>query len=131
VRNKYHVTRCAGVSALRCGKLSVRMPGRRALNEIEQHALHAALLSLPPRDRALVCTQWFTGARISEVLKLRVRDVLREGAIVSQIAFLPSRMKGRRGTTRWCPVTETLCWRLLLIARQGLHFRRSGYPNAI
>lgn len=89
-------------------RLSSSMSGRRELTELEQHALRATLPVLAPRDRALLVAQWLTGARISEVLQLRVCDVLRGMEIVSHIGFAPATQKGRRGPTRWCPVSAEL-----------------------
>lgn len=80
------------------------MPGRRPLTSFEQQSLRAVLTLMPPRDHALVAVQWCTGARIREVLHLRVRDVWREGAVVPLIGFAPGIQKGKRGRTRYTPV---------------------------
>jgi len=64
---------------------------------------------MSPRDRALVCCQWLTGARISEVLALTIGDVCRpDGRLVPKIGFRPAYLKGGYGTTRWVPISPEL-----------------------
>ncbi len=70
--------------------------------------LLSVVRELPPRDRALVTAQWFTGFRISEILSLTVGSVLRHGELVSKIGVAPRNMKGGYGRTRWIPVLPEL-----------------------
>lgn len=84
------------------------MPGRRPLTPTEERQLLRVVRRLPARDCALVTTQWFSGARISEVLALRVKDVWRNGALVSKVGFAPRVLKGHYGSTRWVPVVPEL-----------------------
>ena len=48
------------------------------------------------RDRALFLLGIFSGFRISEMLSLRVQDVLQHGSLVSRVAVARRAMKGRR-----------------------------------
>ena len=84
------------------------MAGRRPLNVKEERALLRVVRRLPPRDRALVTTQWFTGYRISECLSLRLKQVLRDDVLVEKIGIAPRCLKGGRGRTRWVPVLPEL-----------------------
>ena len=84
------------------------MAGRRSLNTQEERALLRVVRSLPPRDRALVTTQWFTGYRISECLSLELKQILRDDVLVDKIGIAPRCLKGRRGRTRWVPVLPEL-----------------------
>jgi integrase len=80
------------------------MAGRRSLTSLEERALLRVVRRLPPRDRALITVQWFTGFRIHEVLSLKLGSVLRAGDIVEKIGVAPRHLKGGRGRTRWVPV---------------------------
>ena len=84
------------------------MAGRRSLSPLEERLLLSVVRELPPRDRCLITTQWFTGFRISEILSLTVGSVLRNGEIVSKIGIAPRNMKGGYGRTRWIPVLPEL-----------------------
>lgn len=85
------------------------MAGRRPLTSSEQRLLLRALRTSSPRDWALITTQWLCGARLSEVLSLTVGDVCRpNGELVPKIAFRPSCLKGRYGSTRWVPMSPEL-----------------------
>jgi integrase len=84
------------------------MAGRRPLNQTEERRLLGVIRKLSPRDRALVTTQWFTGFRISEVLKLTVGAVWRDGQIVTKLGLPPRSLKGGYGRTRWVPVVPEL-----------------------
>jgi len=84
------------------------MPGRRPLNQLEERQLLRVVRSLNARDQALITTQWMTGFRVSEVLSLRVKDVIRNGAIVDKIGIAPRNLKGGYGRTRWVPVLPEL-----------------------
>lgn len=84
------------------------MPGRRPLTSAEERQLLRVVRSLRARDRALITTQWMTGFRISEVLSLRVKDILRNGEIVDKIGIAPRNLKGGYGRTRWVPVLPEL-----------------------
>lgn len=85
------------------------MAGRRPLTLSEQRLLLRALRTSSPRDRALVTTQWLSGARLSEILSLTVGDVCRpNGELVHKIAFRPSCLKGGYGSTRWVPMSPEL-----------------------
>ncbi|MBX3749921.1 MAG: tyrosine-type recombinase/integrase [Opitutaceae bacterium] len=84
------------------------MPGRRPLTPFEERQLLRIARNLNARDQALITTQWMTGFRISEVLSLRIRDVLRNGAIVDKIGITPRNLKGGYGRTRWVPVQPEL-----------------------
>jgi integrase len=85
------------------------MPGRRPLSRAESKRLLRVVRVLSPRDRALLTAQWFTGLRISEVLRLRIGDAFdAKGKVKAQIGFIPSRCKGSLGTTRWLPILPEL-----------------------
>lgn len=84
------------------------MAGCRPLTPSEERNLRAAIKKLPPRDRALVVTQWLTGFRVSEVLSLTVGSVFRNGELVTKIGIAPRNMKGGYGNTRWVPVLPSL-----------------------
>ncbi len=84
------------------------MAGRRSLSPIEERLLLSFVRELPPRNRCLITTQWFTGFRISEILSLTVGSILRNGEIVSKIGIAPRNMKGGYGRTRWIPVLPEL-----------------------
>lgn len=85
------------------------MAGSRPLTETEQRRLLRIARQLSPIRRALLTAEIFGGFRISETLALRVRHVVdRRGAIVNRIGLEPSRLKGRRGSTRWVPVGPEL-----------------------
>lgn len=89
-------------------RVTIGMPGRRPLTPLEERQLLRVVRQLPARDQALVTTQWFSGARISEVLALKIKDVWRNGSLVSKIGFAPRILKGHYGTTRWVPVVPEL-----------------------
>jgi integrase len=84
------------------------MRGRRPLNPVEERQLLRVVRGLKPRNRALITAQMFTGFRVSEVLFLKVGDVLRNGALASKIGVRPASLKGHYGTTRWVPVLPEL-----------------------
>jgi integrase len=84
------------------------MAGRRPLNTHEERALLRVVRRLPPRDRALISTQWFSGYRISEVLSLRIGQILRDNVLVEKIGIAPRCLKGKRGRTRWVPILPEL-----------------------
>ena len=67
------------------------------------------------RDRLLLTTLWATGARISEVLVLRPRDVRRKGLVLPNLKK-PSR---RTKTAHLSPAHASLPGDLLLWAREG------------
>ncbi len=84
------------------------MAGRRPLSSSEERQLLRVVRTLPPRDRALITTQWMTDSRISEVLSLTVGSVLRDEVVVEKVGVAPRHLKGKRGTTRWVPVLPEL-----------------------
>lgn len=84
------------------------MAGRRALNRDEERRLLAVIRKYSARDRALVCAGWFTGLRISEVLALTVGHVYRDGVMRNKIGLAPRFVKGKRGRTRWIPISQEL-----------------------
>ncbi|HTL67250.1 MAG TPA: tyrosine-type recombinase/integrase [Lacunisphaera sp.] len=84
------------------------MAGRRPLTAIEERQLLKVVRRLPPRDRALVTAQWLTGFRISEILSLKLGDIMRGGVLVEKIGIAPRNMKGGYGRTRWVPVLPEL-----------------------
>ena len=84
------------------------MAGRRPLTAIEERQLLKVTRRLCPRDRALVTSQWLTGFRISEILSLKLGDIVRGGVLVEKIGIAPRNMKGGYGKTRWVPVLPEL-----------------------
>lgn len=74
----------------------------------EERKLLRTVRTLPPRDRALVCAQWYTGFRIHEILSLTVGSVFRDGEIRPTIGVTPRNLKGGYGRTRWVPVLPEL-----------------------
>lgn len=84
------------------------MAGRRPLTSEEERRLLDVIRKDPPRDRALVSAQWFTGFRISEVLALTVGHVYRDGSMLDKIGVAPRHLKGKRGRTRWVPISPEL-----------------------
>jgi integrase/recombinase XerD len=86
----------------------VTMPGRRPLTHDEETALLRVARGLDSRDRLLITTQWLTGLRLSETLRLTVGLVVRDGEIREMLGLAPRRMKGGRGPTRWIPILPEL-----------------------
>ncbi|MBA4136668.1 MAG: hypothetical protein C0518_05060 [Opitutus sp.] len=87
----------------------MRNRARRPLTAAEEQRLLAVARQHPStRDRALVLTQLYTGFRIAEVLSLRVGSVRRNGRLLPRIGVKPRFLKGKRGCTRWVPVTSEL-----------------------
>lgn len=84
------------------------MAGRRSLTRDEERKLLRTVRTLPPRDRALICAQWYTGFRIHEILSLTVGSVFRDGEIRPSIGIAPRNLKGGYGRTRWVPVLPEL-----------------------
>lgn len=84
------------------------MAGRRSLTPQEERMLIAVTRKMTPRDGCLVTCQWMTGYRISEVLRITVGTVLKNGEIVPKIGLAPRQMKGGYGRTRWVPVVPEL-----------------------
>lgn len=84
------------------------MSGRRSLTRPEERQLLRVVRSLPTRDAAIICAEWFLAFRISEVLRLTVGHVWRNEKIVDQIGLAPRLLKGKRGSTRWVPVLPEL-----------------------
>lgn len=84
------------------------MAGRRALTEKEERRFLRTVRRQGLRNRTLITTQWFTGFRISEVLSLKIGQVWRQGEVSPRIGVRPENLKGKRGTTRWVPVTPEL-----------------------
>jgi len=84
------------------------MAGCRELTRAEERQLLQVVRRLPPRDRALISAQWFTGFRISEILSLTVGSVLRDNALVQKVGVAPRHLKGQRGCTRWVPLLPEL-----------------------
>lgn len=80
------------------------MAGRRSLTPLEERMLLSVVRDLPPRDRALITLQWFSGFRIHEVLSLTLGSVYRGGVLVEKIGISPRHLKGGYGRTRWVPV---------------------------
>lgn len=75
------------------------MAERRPLTAIEERQLLKITRRLPPRDRALVTAQWLTGFRISEILSLKLGEIMRGGALVEKIGIAPRNLKGGSGRT--------------------------------
>lgn len=84
------------------------MAGCRPLTRPEERRLLSVVRRLPPRDRCLITTHWFSANRISSTVALTVGHVWRNGAIVRDIAIEPRHLKGRRGRTRRLPVSPEL-----------------------
>lgn len=84
------------------------MKGRRPLTDSEERRVIAIARQSSARDRALLSTQLFTGFRIAEVLSLTVGQVQRQGRVMPQVGVAPRHLKGRRGATRWVPVSHEL-----------------------
>lgn len=85
------------------------MAGSRPLTEIEQRRLLRIARQLPPIKRALLTAELFAGFRISETLSWRVGQVVdSRGQIVTRIGVRPANLKGKRGETRWVPVSPEL-----------------------
>lgn len=84
------------------------MAGCRPLTRPEERRLLSVVRRLPPRDRALITTQWFSALRISATIGLTVGQVWRHNALVDEIAIAPRNLKGKRGRTQRCPVTREL-----------------------
>lgn len=73
------------------------MRGCRPLSEPEVRAVLACLTGgNGARDRALFLLGVRSGFRISEILSLRVRDVLQAGRVVERVHVARRHMKGRR-----------------------------------
>lgn len=103
------------------------MKARRPLTDLEEQRVVAVARTQPPRARALVTTQLFTGFRIAEVLSLTIGQVCRSGKILPQIGVAPRRLKGKRGQTRWVPVVPEL-ERALTLHIADLEARASVTP---
>ena len=84
------------------------MSGRRPLTRSEEKQLLRVVRSLPARDRAAVSALWFSGSRVSEILRLTVGQVWRQGEILPQMGIPPRHLKGKRGSTRWVPILPEL-----------------------
>jgi integrase len=80
----------------------------RALTPNEERALVRYCRKLSARNRVLVLTGLFTGFRISEVLALKISDVLHEGRIREFISLPPRFLKGGYGGSRSIPVANEL-----------------------
>lgn len=86
----------------------VTMPGRRSLTHEEESALLRVARSLDSRSRLLITTGWLTGLRLSEILRLTVGSVTRNGVVGEMLGVAPRNLKGKRGTTRWIPILPEL-----------------------
>lgn len=86
----------------------VTMPGRRPLTHDEETALLRVARGLDSRDRLLITTGWLTGLRLSEILRLTVGSVTRNGEVGEMLGVAPRNLKGKRGTTRWIPLLPEL-----------------------
>lgn len=87
----------------------MRNLARRPLSAAEEERLVAVARRNPRRrDRALLLTQLFTGFRIAEVLSIRLHQVQRKGSLLPRIGVQPRFLKGKRGCTRWVPITPEL-----------------------
>jgi len=86
----------------------VTMPGRRPLTHEEETALLRVARSLDSRSRLLITTGWLTGLRLSEILRLTVGSVTRNGEVGEMLGVAPRNLKGKRGTTRWIPLLPEL-----------------------
>lgn len=84
------------------------MPGRRPLTHEEELRLIRTARCLDTRARLLVTMGWLTGLRLSEILKLRVDSVCRDGELREMLGVAPRNMKGGRGPTRWIPILPEL-----------------------
>lgn len=84
------------------------MAGCRPLTRPEERRLLSVVRRLPPRDRALITTQWFSALRISATIGLTVGQVWRHNALVAEIAIPPRNLKGKRGRTQRIAVTREL-----------------------
>jgi integrase len=86
------------------------MAGSRSLTKPEERLLLRYIRRIAPRDRALISCQLFLGLRISEVLKLRIGQVLdvATGELRARIGVRPKSLKGGYGNTRWIPVCPEL-----------------------
>lgn len=84
------------------------MAGCRPLTRPEERRLLIVVRRLPPRDRALITTQWFSALRISATMGLTVGQVWRHNSLVEEIAIPPRNLKGRRGRTQRVPMTREL-----------------------
>jgi len=104
------------------------MAGRRSLSKFEERQLLRTVRGLPPRDRALIATQWWTGFRIHEVLSLTIGQVVRDGLMLPGIGVAPCNLKGGYGRTRWIPILPEL-ERALQRHLRVLALRFELYPN--
>jgi integrase len=105
------------------------MAGSRPLTETEERRLLRVTRQLPPIRRALVTAELFGGFRISETLSWRIGQIVdARGQIVTRIGVRPAHLKGRRGQTRWVPVSPELRRALEACVR---HLGRRGHldPN--
>lgn len=97
-RGPEHVEHCQRVLAV-----PTKRGPTRAVDYLETHEIRAMLDTIPRkarhsvRDRALLLTLFNTGARVQELLDLRVRDVH-----LDRPAFVQLRGKGRK--ERLCPL---------------------------
>lgn len=118
----------------------VTMPGRRPLTHEEETALLRVARSLDSRSRLLITTGWLTGLRLSEILRLTVGSVTRNGRVGEMLGVAPRNLKGKRGTTRWIPILPELSralechlahlrQRLELSADVPLFISRNGGPE--
>lgn len=73
------------------------MAGTRPLTDAEVRSLQGAFLGpFALRDRALFVLGYRTGFRISEILALQVRDLVREGRVVDRVTVARRNMKAKR-----------------------------------
>lgn len=104
------------------------MAGCRNLTPLEEQLVLTAAGKFPPRDHALVALMLFGGARIHEVLALRVGDVWAGADLRQRLCFRPRILKGGRGPARWLPLTPTPITALNRLRRE-LERRRRFYPD--
>lgn len=84
------------------------MAGRRPLTHDEEIRLLRVARSLDSRSRLLITTGWLTGLRLSEILRITVGSVTRNGEVGEMLGVAPRNLKGKRGTTRWIPLLPEL-----------------------
>lgn len=81
------------------------MLGCKPFTDTELDALLASIDS--PRDRLMVILGVKTGFRISELLSIKIQDILENGQLKSSITVARSKMKGKY-SSRSVPISESL-----------------------
>lgn len=79
-----------------------------------------------PRDRAWITLQFVTALRISEVLSLKVKDVLQHGAIVDRLYVSRRNTKGKR-SGRYIPLSDDGRKALREWIKESPHLQPSAY----